>query len=221
MTIRLFTDGSCLSHGNERRPGGWAAVAFWPDGRHAERVGSAYGTDSTTMEIRAAIEGLRLVRDADSPVMLFTDCLTIPFVLRVHEGNGSFRRGKNARPLTGAQHKLWNELVSAVAAVAAIHIRYLTRRERLLKQYAEHKIAHNLAKTNARIVHADRNGHERPLVKRADDWVLTQEGKVVRRGSRAPLGWKRLAMPESPPAWYEEPGISERRRPGLNRRPLA
>jgi ribonuclease HI len=58
-SVQLFTDGSC--HGNPG-PGGWAALLEC-DGVRRELSGAERATTNNRMEMRAAIEGLRALRE--------------------------------------------------------------------------------------------------------------------------------------------------------------
>lgn len=55
--IHLFTDGSCLKNPGR---GGWAVVQLQKDGSTIEASGGARLTTNNRMELRAAIEGLRM-----------------------------------------------------------------------------------------------------------------------------------------------------------------
>lgn len=57
--VRLITDGACL--GNPGR-GGWAAILIFGDNRK-EMFGCAEYTTNNRMELMAAIEGLRALRE--------------------------------------------------------------------------------------------------------------------------------------------------------------
>jgi ribonuclease HI len=57
--VLIFTDGAC--HGNPG-PGGWAAVLRY-QGREKEIYGCAPETTNNRMELSAAIEGLRLLKE--------------------------------------------------------------------------------------------------------------------------------------------------------------
>ena len=57
--VRIFTDGAC--QGNPG-PGGWAAILQYRD-REKEIFGCAPETTNNRMELTAAIEGLRLLKE--------------------------------------------------------------------------------------------------------------------------------------------------------------
>ena len=58
--VQLITDGAC--HGNPG-PGGWAAILRYGDHKR-ELYGSAPHTTNNRMELTAAIEGLRAIKEA-------------------------------------------------------------------------------------------------------------------------------------------------------------
>ncbi|MGB7720587.1 MAG: ribonuclease HI [Bryobacteraceae bacterium] len=66
--VRLITDGSCL---NNPGPGGWAAILRY-DHHKKEMWGCAPHTTNNRMELTAAIEGLRALRE-DCEVEVVTD----------------------------------------------------------------------------------------------------------------------------------------------------
>jgi len=69
-SIMIFTDGA--ASGNPG-PGGWAAVVATPDGHVRELGGGEAHTTNNRMEMTAAIEALRFVRDHSAPVTIHTD----------------------------------------------------------------------------------------------------------------------------------------------------
>jgi ribonuclease HI len=66
--IQLITDGSCLGNPG---PGGWACVLRYND-HERELYGSAPHTTNNRMELTAAIEGLRALRE-DCEIEVITD----------------------------------------------------------------------------------------------------------------------------------------------------
>ena len=58
-TIRLITDGACLGNPG---PGGWASILRFGD-RKREIFGCAPHTTNNRMELTAAIEGLRAIKE--------------------------------------------------------------------------------------------------------------------------------------------------------------
>lgn len=67
-TVDIYTDGGCIDNPG---PGGWAAVVY--DGPNPiEFSGFESNTTNQRMELKAAIEGLRSVEDANK-IKLFSD----------------------------------------------------------------------------------------------------------------------------------------------------
>lgn len=67
-TVQLITDGACLGNPG---PGGWAAILRY-NGHKKELWGSEPATTNNRMELSAAIEALRLLKQK-CEVQLFTD----------------------------------------------------------------------------------------------------------------------------------------------------
>jgi len=66
--VTIYTDGSCSGNPG---PGGWAAVLIF--GKHQkERTGSEGHTTNNRMELRAAVEGLSMLKEP-CRVTLYTD----------------------------------------------------------------------------------------------------------------------------------------------------
>jgi ribonuclease HI len=66
--VQLITDGACLGNPG---PGGWAAILRYGDHKK-ELFGSEPHTTNNRMELRAAIEGLRALKE-DCQVEVVTD----------------------------------------------------------------------------------------------------------------------------------------------------
>lgn len=65
----VYTDGSCLGNPG---PGGWAVHVEFPDGRVVELGGGELETTNNRMELRAAIEAVRLMKECPA-VTVITD----------------------------------------------------------------------------------------------------------------------------------------------------
>lgn len=71
MSIVVFADGACSGNPG---PGGWGAVIVVPEaGRVRELGGGERSTTNNRMELRAAIEALRALRDTAGEVHVYTD----------------------------------------------------------------------------------------------------------------------------------------------------
>lgn len=116
MTWHVWSDGSC-QHGVPQAPagvggwGGWCAVIEHGSDGQVVR-GRVPDTTSVRMELRAAIEGLRVV-PAGSVAVLHTDCTTI---LSVYD---RWQRGRIPR---GPDRKLWLELDAELDRIGGVHV---------------------------------------------------------------------------------------------------
>lgn len=92
MTIKLFTDGSCLGNPG---PGGWAFLIY--DGKNEKRdQGGEPYTTNNRMELRAVIEGLKFIPKAKE-IAIYSDS---SWVVKTMTDN--WKRKKNL--------DLWDEL---------------------------------------------------------------------------------------------------------------
>lgn len=69
-SIVIFSDGACSGNPG---PGGWACVVALPEGEIIENGGRRDATTNNQMELQAAIEGLKLVKDRPEKVFFYTD----------------------------------------------------------------------------------------------------------------------------------------------------
>jgi ribonuclease HI len=102
----VYTDGSCMGNPG---PGGWGVHLERPDGAVVEAGGGEIRTTNNRMELRAAIEALRLTED-DARVVLITDS---QYVRRgVLEWLAGWRRNgwKTASGKPVENQDLWKEL---------------------------------------------------------------------------------------------------------------
>ncbi|MBX3396965.1 MAG: ribonuclease HI [Phycisphaerae bacterium] len=107
--VIIYTDGAC--HGNPG-PGGWAAILVHGTARR-EISGAEPATTNNRMEIRAAIEALRALREPCA-VVLYTDseyvCKAMSEWLPKWKAKG-WRRGRE--PLKNVD--LWQQLDEAAS----------------------------------------------------------------------------------------------------------
>ena len=68
--VVVFTDGACSGNPG---PGGWAARIKYPDGRVRELGNAESETTNNRMELRAAIEGLKLLSEEGYAITVVTD----------------------------------------------------------------------------------------------------------------------------------------------------
>ena len=69
MKISIYTDGACSGNPG---PGGWAAIAVLSDGKEKYVCGNVAKATNNSMELRAAIEGLKAVK-VPREVIIYTD----------------------------------------------------------------------------------------------------------------------------------------------------
>ena len=106
--VRVYTDGACIGNPG---PGGWGAVLL--SGTHRKEIsGAERRTTNNRMELRAAIEALRALREP-ADVDLFTDSAYlkrgITEWLPRWKANG-WKRREGKRLLSVANEDLWREL---------------------------------------------------------------------------------------------------------------
>lgn len=105
MTIKLFTDGAC--RGNPG-PGGWGVLVQTQDGEQGYSGGERETTNNR-MELRAAIEGLRLL-DAETKAILITDSQYVRKGITEWIGNWKRNGWKTAAKKPVKNADLWREL---------------------------------------------------------------------------------------------------------------
>ncbi|KKL84357.1 hypothetical protein LCGC14_1965560 [marine sediment metagenome] len=72
--IIIHTDGACSGNGTDNAQGGWAAI-LTNDTKQLCISGGVPDTTNQRMELQAAIEGLKAVKNIDTPITLFTDSM--------------------------------------------------------------------------------------------------------------------------------------------------
>ncbi|MCS7240526.1 MAG: ribonuclease HI [Candidatus Bipolaricaulota bacterium] len=106
--VTIYTDGACLGNPG---PGGWAAILIW--GPHRKEVsGWELKTTNNRMELRAAIEALRALKEP-AEVDLYTDSAYLKrgvteWLPHWKEQGWKRKEGKTLKPLANAD--LWQEL---------------------------------------------------------------------------------------------------------------
>lgn len=106
--VTVYTDGACLGNPG---PGGWAAILIW--GPHRKEIsGGEQQTTNNRMELRAAIEALRTLKEP-AEVDLYTDSTYLKrgvteWLSRWKEQGWKRKEGKKLKLLANAD--LWQEL---------------------------------------------------------------------------------------------------------------
>ena len=103
--VQLITDGACLGNPG---PGGWACIL-----RHGETKRELFGSERATtnnrMELTAAIEGLRIVREpCEIEVVTDSEYVKTGITKWIHGWNRNCLRSAAKKPVVNQD--LWNEL---------------------------------------------------------------------------------------------------------------
>jgi ribonuclease HI len=103
--IQLITDGACIGNPG---PGGWACILRY-NGHKRELSGSEPATTNNRMELRAAIEGMRALREpCEIEVVTDSEYVKNGITTWIH---GWKRNGwKTASKKPVVNQDLWNEL---------------------------------------------------------------------------------------------------------------
>jgi ribonuclease HI len=109
--LQLITDGACLGNPG---PGGWACILRCGETRR-ELYGSERATTNNRMELTAAIEGLRAVREP-SEIEVVTDSEYVKNGITkwIHGWKRNGWRTSSKKPVVNQD--LWNELDGLAAA---------------------------------------------------------------------------------------------------------
>lgn len=111
MRVELYCDGGCRGNQHDTNIGGWGVLLVW--GEHVKELhGSAVNTTNNKMELTAAIEGLRAIKDKSVGVDVFADS---SYVLNGITSwiDGWLARGwKNSKKEPVANKELWLELLA-------------------------------------------------------------------------------------------------------------
>lgn len=120
--IQLFTDGSCFPNPG---PGGWAAIAVWPDGQQQEWAGPGeYPTTNSRMELLAVIEGLqRIPPQARVHVHSDSEYVVKNYTLRLGSWVAAGWRRRTGGPVANAD--LWAMLVAAAMRQQVVQFTWL------------------------------------------------------------------------------------------------
>ncbi len=112
--VRIYTDGACIGNPG---PGGWGAVLL--SGPHRKEIsGGERETTNNRMELRAAIEALRALREP-AEVDLYTDSAYLQrglteWLPRWKAQGWRRREGRRLVPI--ANEDLWRELDALISA---------------------------------------------------------------------------------------------------------
>ncbi len=104
--VRIYTDGAC--RGNPG-PGGWGIRVLYPDGRVLEKGGAEEDTTNNRMELRAAIEALRL-SSVEPSVVVVTDSEYVRLGITEWISGWKDRGWKTVKKSSVRNSDLWKEL---------------------------------------------------------------------------------------------------------------
>ena len=108
-SYEVFTDGACK--GNPGK-GGWGVYIRFPDGNESEHFGGDEFTTNNQMELRAAIEGIRLC--GQNPCILYTDSEYVMKGITEWMPNWKSRGWRTAANKPVKNKELWQELDALV-----------------------------------------------------------------------------------------------------------
>jgi ribonuclease HI len=112
--VTIYTDGACSGNGGRDPRGGWAAVLTTAGAEPKQLSGGEKPTTNQRMELTAAIEGLRALRQP-CKVVLYADSAYLVNGMRDRWYVGWRRNGwKNAKRQPVANRELWEQLVDLV-----------------------------------------------------------------------------------------------------------
>ncbi|HEX5430927.1 MAG TPA: ribonuclease HI [Bryobacteraceae bacterium] len=108
--VQLITDGACIGNPG---PGGWACILRYGNHRR-EMYGSEPATTNNRMELTAAIEGLRALREpCEVEVVTDSEYLKNGITKWIHGWKQNGWKTKSKSPVVNQD--LWNELDRLVA----------------------------------------------------------------------------------------------------------
>lgn len=109
-SVQLITDGSCLGNPG---PGGWACILRYGEKRK-EMYGSEPRTTNNRMELRAAVEGLRALREGcDVEVITDSQYVKNGITSWIHGWKRNGWKTSTKKPVVNQD--LWQELDAQVA----------------------------------------------------------------------------------------------------------
>ena len=87
----MYTDGACSGNPG---PGGWGALLIW-NGKEKELSGGEHDTTNNRMEMRAVIEGLKILKK--------------PCIVKIHSDSALIVNAFNQNWITNWQKKGWRK----------------------------------------------------------------------------------------------------------------
>lgn len=107
--ITLFCDGGCRNNQGTNNVGGWGVVLSYK-GHRKELYGGTKNTTNNKMELTAAIEGLKAIKDKKIPVLVYCDSLYVIRGMREWIKNWKTKGWITAKKTPVENKDLWQEL---------------------------------------------------------------------------------------------------------------
>lgn len=115
-SILIFSDGACSGNPG---PGGWGAIIATPEGEITELGGRAEQTTNNEMEMLAAAEALKKIRNEKRPVVFYTDSTYLIRGITQWVWGWMKKGWKTAEGNDVSNQKLWKDLLALTQARGA------------------------------------------------------------------------------------------------------
>ncbi|MDD7203270.1 MAG: ribonuclease HI [Coriobacteriales bacterium] len=111
MRIELYCDGGCRGNQGRTNVGGWGVHLVW--GEHVKDLhGGELNTTNNKMELTAAIEGLRAIKNKDVGVDVYVDSAYVLNGITSWIYGWMKKDWKNSKKEPVANKELWLELLA-------------------------------------------------------------------------------------------------------------
>lgn len=112
--VELYSDGAVKDNQSDKNIGGYGGVLHYR-GHEKEFSGSRINTTNNIMELTAVIEGLKLLKERDLRVEVYTDSAYVSNCFKQGWYRDWIRRGWMTSKKTPVENKeLWQELIGLV-----------------------------------------------------------------------------------------------------------
>jgi ribonuclease HI len=173
----IYTDGSCLGNPG---PGGWAVIFEFADGSAQEWGGHSGRTTNNRMELQAAIEALKTLKDFEGgAVQLFTDSEYVKNGITQWMANWKKRGWKTAQGKPILNQDLWQTLDQLNSS-------------RVQWQYIRAHVGHPGNERADAIARGYASGNHAPPIQRKEQTAIMEQtegtansGLVAQEGSRS------------------------------------
>jgi ribonuclease HI len=111
MRVQAFCDGGCRNNQSDKNIGGWGVYLVW--GSHDKKLyGAAVNTTNNKMELQAAIEALRAIKNKNVGVDLSMDSAYVYNGITKWIFGWQKNGWKNSKKQPVANKDLWLELIA-------------------------------------------------------------------------------------------------------------